>query len=943
MTAAERKAKIAEITGGNFFSTDGKGKRIRYCGEVKTFIEYEIPMDLIIYNVENGRIASLVKSYEREHSSLNPEKEEDAKLTPMMRQYKEIKDKYLDSILLFRMGDFYEAFFDDAKRLSQILNITLTKRANVPMAGVPHHAIHGYLSRLVKSGVKIAICEQMEDPKTAKGIVKRDVTQVITPGTISENRYLESKSNNYLASIIVSKSERKAAISLCDVSTGELFITEIENENLKELIDEIAEDIIRFSPKEIMTIDSVKESEIIKEIQKRFSKIFYSHTPDYTAEYNNAYKTLTNHFKTLSLKSFGIEDKPLLISLVGSTISYISELQKNSLEHITDIKIYDKKNSMTLDYATISSLEILETIRNDNEKMTLFDTIDRTKTSMGARYLKRIIVEPLINIEEINKRLDNVDFFYKDTKLTYKIIETLSEIGDIERLSSKLALGRINPKELVALKRFLIFSLDAITELATNGFEEANFEEATDIKLIVDLIERAILEDPKIVTNEGDIIKDDYDEQLKKYNEAKREGRNWISELEGNYRLDTGINSLKIRYNNVIGYYIEVTKPNISAVPKDFIKRQTLISAERFTTERLMEYEKIINEANEKSCALEFEIFTEVRNKVNSYINSILKTAKIISIIDVYTSLASLAKEDNYTKPIMTEDGIIEIKDGRHPVVEANLINESFIPNDTYLDNDKEHLLIITGPNMSGKSTYLRQTALIVLLSQIGSFVPASSARISIVDRIFARVGASDNIARGESTFLVEMNETAYILNRCTNKSLIIMDEIGRGTSTYDGLSIAWAIVEYLVNEENKKAKTLFATHYHELTMLEELDGVKNYKVSVEEYKDEIIFMKKVIEGSAESSYGIYAAKIAGAPNKVIKRASEILKKLENEASVQFDNIELNKSSEILPLYNNSNEEIKESEIEKEIKDLNINEITPIDAINLISKWKRDL
>lgn len=872
-----------------------------------------------------------------------PEKEEDTKLTPMMRQYKEIKDKYLDSILLFRMGDFYEAFFEDAKKLSQILNITLTKRANVPMAGVPHHAIHGYLSRLVKSGVKIAICEQMEDPKTAKGIVKRDVTQVITPGTISENRYLESKSNNYLASIIVSKSERKAAISLCDVSTGELFITEMENENLKELIDEITEDIIRFSPKEIMTIDSVKESEIIKEIQKRFSKIFYSHTPDYTAEYSYAYKTLTNHFKTLSLKSFGIEEKPLLISLLGSTIRYISELQKNSLEHITDIKIYDKKNSMTLDYATISSLEILETIRNDNKKMTLFDTIDRTKTSMGARYLKRIIVEPLTNIEEINKRLDNVDFFYKDAKLTYKIIESLSDIGDIERLSSKLALGRINPKELVALKRFLILSLEIITELALNDFEEANFKEATDIKLITDLIERAILEEPKIVTNEGDMIKDDYNEQLKKYNEAKREGRNWISELEGNYRLDTGINSLKIRYNNVIGYYIEVTKPNIPAVPKDFIKRQTLIGTERFTTEKLIEYEKIINEANEKSCVLEFEIFTEIKNKVNSYINSILKTAKIISIIDVYTSLASLAKEDNYTKPIMTEDGIIDIKDGRHPVVEANLINESFIPNDTYLDNNKEHLLIITGPNMSGKSTYLRQTALIVLLAQIGSFVPASSARISIVDRIFARVGASDNIARGESTFLVEMNETAYILNHCTNKSLIIMDEIGRGTSTYDGLSIAWAIVEYLVREENKKAKTLFATHYHELTMLEELDGVKNYKVSVEEYKDEIIFMKKVIEGSAESSYGIYAAKIAGAPNKVIKRASEILKKLENDAGVQFDNIELNKSSEILPLYNINEEIIKESEIEKEIKDLNINEITPIDAINLINKWKRDL
>lgn len=880
-----------------------------------------------------------------EDTFFKPEKEDNTKLTPMMKQYREIKDRYSDSILLFRMGDFYEAFFEDAKKISEILRVTLTKRANVPMAGVPYHSIDGYLSRLVKEGVKVAICEQLEDPKTAKGIVKRDVTQVITPGTISENKYLESKSNNYLASIMVSKSEKKAAISICDVSTGELYITEMENENLKELTDEVAEDIIRFSPKEIMTIESVKESEIIKEIQKRFSKIFYSSAADYTAEYSYAYKTLTNHFKTLSLKSFGIEEKPLLISLLGSTIHYISELQKNSLEHISDIKIYDKKNSMTLDYATISSLEILETIRNDNKKMTLFDTIDRTKTSMGARYLKRIIIEPLINMEEINKRLDNVEFFYKDTKLMYKIIDLLSDIGDIERLSSKLALGRINPKELVALKRFLNLSLEAITELAINGFEEANFEEINDIKLITDLIEQAILEEPKTVINEGDIIKDDYNERLKKYNEAKREGRNWISELEGNYKLDTGINSLKIRYNNVIGYYIEVTKPNVSAVPKDFIKRQTLIGSERFTTSKLMEYEKIINEANEKSCALEFEIFAEIKNKVNVYLTSILKTAKIISVIDVYTALASLAKEDNYTKPIMTDDGIIDIKEGRHPVVEANLVNESFIPNDAYLDNNKEHLLIITGPNMSGKSTYLRQTALIVLLAQIGSFVPAASAKISIVDRIFTRVGASDNIARGESTFLVEMNETAYILNHCTNKSLIIMDEIGRGTSTYDGLSIAWAIVEYLVNEENKKAKTLFATHYHELTMLEDLDGVKNYKVSVEEYKDEIIFMKKVVEGSAESSYGIYAAKIAGAPNKVIRRASEILKKLENEASVQFDNIELKKSSEILPLYNiynngNNEEIIKESEIEKEIKDLNINDITPIDAINLINKWK---
>ncbi|WP_295161316.1 DNA mismatch repair protein MutS [uncultured Brachyspira sp.] len=880
-------------------------------------------------------------------------KEETQKLTPMMRQYKEIKDKYNDSILLFRMGDFYEVFFDDAKIVSDILGLTLTKRANVPMAGVPYHAIDNYLSKLVKSGMKIAVCDQMEDPKFAKGIVRREVTQVITPGIISENKYLESKSNNYLASVIVSKSEKNAALSICDISTGELYAAEIntnldnQNKAVKEIIDGLTEEIIRFSPKEIMAIESVSESIIIKEIKNKFSNIFYSTSANYTAEYSYAYKTLTNHFKTVSLKSFGIEEKPLLISLLGSTIFYIQELSKTSLKHISDIKLYNKADSMTLDYATIASLEILETIRNDNNKMTLFDTIDRTKTSMGARYLKRIIVKPLLNIDDINKRLDNVEFFYKNQKLMYKIRDLLQDIGDIERLASKLALSRINPKELVSLKKFLVISLEVITELAMNNFEEVNFEEVNDIKIITDLIERAILEEPKIVINEGDIIKDDYDETLKKYNEARRKGRSWISELEYNYKSDTGINNLKIRYNNVIGYYIEVTKANASSVPVNFIKRQTLIGSERYTTDKLMEYETIINDANEKSYSLEYDIFIEVRNKANEYLNSILKTAKIISVIDVYSSLAFLAKEDNYIRPVITNDGIIDIKEGRHPVVEVNLKTESFIPNDTYLDNKNEHLLIITGPNMSGKSTYLRQTALIVLLAQIGSFVPASGAKISVVDRIFTRVGASDNIARGESTFLVEMNETAYILNHCTDKSLVIMDEIGRGTSTYDGLSIAWAIVEYLAHEENKRSKTLFATHYHELTMLEDLEGVKNYRVLVEEYKDEIIFMKKVTEGAAKSSYGIYAAKIAGAPNKVIKRASEILKKLETEAGVQAENIELNtqKSVGMLPFYDDKKikETIikeRESEIEKEIKELNISIITPIDAINLINKWK---
>lgn len=875
---------------------------------------------------------------------------EDTKLTPMIKQYVDIKEKYKDSILLFRMGDFYEVFFDDAKLVSGILGLTLTKRAGVPMAGVPYHAIDNYLSRLIKSGKKIAICDQVEDPKTAKGIVKREVTQVITPGTIAENKYLESKSNNYLLSIIISKSEHTAGVSVCDISTGELYATELHSENIKELLDLITEEIIRFSPKEIMTIETVKENYILKEIKNKFNGIYYSTTPNFTAEYSYAYKTLTSHFKTISLKGAGLEEKPLLTSLLGSMIYYINELSKTSLDHIANVNIYDKKRSMTLDYATIANLEILESIRHENDKMTLFNTIDRTKTSMGGRYLKRIIVEPLLEADEINKRLDNVDFFYKNKELMLKTRTILENIGDIERLASKLALARINAKELVSLKNFLLSALELITILATSGFEEANCKEADEIKIVIDLIERSILEDPKVVLNEGDLIKDSFNETIKKYNEARREGKAWITELENTYRYETGINNLKIRYNGVIGYYVEITKSYISLVPKTFIKRQTLVGSERYTTEKLIEYEKIINEASEKSYSLEYEIFLDVRNKTNNYLKAILKIANVISLIDLFSSFAYMSKEENYVRPLISEDGIIDIKEGRHPVVEKNLQNDSFIPNDIYLDKTEEHFLIITGPNMSGKSTYLRQTAIIVLLAQIGSFVPAKSAKISLVDRIFTRVGASDNIARGESTFLVEMNETAYILNHCTDKSLVIMDEIGRGTSTYDGLSIAWAIVEYLSSEEKKKAKTLFATHYHELTMLEDLTGVKNYSVLVEEYKDEIVFMKRVVKGAAKSSYGIYAAKIAGVPHTVIKRANEILKRLEADGSLQVENIELQikKSPDILPFYSddkkyNEGSQKKYSQIENEIIELDLNNITPMEAMNLVSKWKKSL
>ncbi len=862
------------------------------------------------------------------------------KLTPMMKQYRDIKSRYEDSILLFRMGDFYEVFFDDAVLLSNIIGLTLTKRAGIPMAGVPHHSLDTYLSKLIKLKKKVAICEQVEDPKTAKGIVKREVTQVITPGTIVENKYLDSKTNNYFLSFVISKNELSVAVAVCDISTGDFSLTNIESDSKENLIVQLLEEINRFSPKEIMTTDIISEHDILKKIKKIYSNIYYSTVANFTAEYTFAYDTLKKHFNTISLKGIGLEDNLLAVSLSGSMIYYISELSKASLEHINAIQLYNRKDTMNLDISTRENLEILSSIRNDDSSITLFDTIDRTITSMGSRYLKRIIVEPLVNVNEINDRLNNVEYFYIDYNLNKDIREILSQIGDIERLSSKLSLKRINAKELVLLKKCLLNSIKCITILATNGFELANIDEVEDIRNVLDLIEQSILDEPKTMLNEGDIIKETYNETLKKYNEARREGRNWISDLESKYKYDTGLNNLKIRYNNVIGYYIESTRSNASSIPKNFIKRQTLINNERYTTEALMEYEITINEANEKGYTLEFEIFCNVRDKVSEYINPILKIANIIAKIDVYSALGFLATEKDYIKPEVNDNDIIDIKEGRHPVVEQNLENSVFIPNDIYLNKTSEHLLIITGPNMSGKSTYLRQTALIVLLAQIGSFVPASHAIIGVVDRIFTRVGASDNIARGESTFLVEMNETAYILNNATNKSLIIMDEIGRGTSTYDGLSIAWSIIEHLSKDELNKAKTLFATHYHELTMLESIEGIKNYSVSVEEHKDNIIFMKRVVEGAAKSSYGIYAAQIAGIPKSITQRAKEILKQLEEYGSVEVNNIEYNMQDNKPKSIQNIETDANLKLIEDDIKNLDINSITPVEALNLISKWK---
>ena len=882
----------------------------------------------------------------------------EVKITPMIKQYQEIKSNYQDAILLFRMGDFYEVFFDDAKEFSQVLSLTLTARAGVPMAGVPYHSINTYLPRLLKTGKKIAICEQVEDPKTAKGIVKREVTQVFTPGVIPETNYLDSTSNNYIMACFFDN-KNSIAIALCDVSTGE-FIAEEDNVNNEEhAIRIIKDDIVRFNPKEILTTESITETSFYQKLKALFPNIYYSKALDYTSENSYAYSTLKEHFNTSSLKGFGIEEKNHAIKVSSILINYLKDMQKTVLTHIQNIQPYNRGDYMIIDETTQNNLELLKSINKDNEEYTLLSVIDKTKTSMGKRLLKRIIVSPLIKVNHINERLENVDYFYKKEELTEDTRDSLQKINDIQRIISKLSLKRINPKEMITLKISLINTLEIITTLAILEFEPTNIDYIDDIRIVIDIIEKSILDEPNISINEGDIIKDSYNETLTRYNEARREGHSWIRELEYNLREDTGINNLKIKYNNVIGYYIEITKSNIKDVPSSFIKRQTLLNNERYTTEKLLEYEKSINEANELGFNLEAKIFIEIRDKVSKYINKIMDIANIIAWVDIYSSFAYLAISKNYIKPIVTESDIIEIKNARHPVVENYLQGNSFIPNDIYLDNNEDNLLIITGPNMSGKSTYLRQTSLIVLLAQIGCFIPAQSGHIGVVDRIFTRVGASDNISRGESTFLVEMNESANILNNATNKSLVIMDEIGRGTSTYDGMSIAWAIIEYIVTNKTKRAKTLFATHYHELTHLDNISGVKNYSVLVQEHKNDVVFMKKVVKGPALSSYGIYAARLAGIPKEITKRATEILKQLEHDGNIQVNIIEETSGiqkddNNTLPLFDNNFDNFDDSDdnkenninkevlsiIEKELKDIDINNIKPIEAMTILDKWK---
>lgn len=799
-------------------------------------------------------------------------------LTPMMRQYFEIKENYQDCIVFFRLGDFYEMFFQDAETAARELELVLTGRdcgleSRAPMCGIPFHASNNYIGRLVAKGYKVAICEQVQDPKDAKGIVKRDVVKVITPGTYMDAAFIEENKNNYIMSIFIDENNKNFSLSVTDISTGEFLTTESSYEkNL--ILDEIS----KFNPREIILVDSMDE-EFIKEIKLLVPALVNKKPSSYYVE--NRDEILISQFRD-NVKSL----TNLTKSSSGALVKYILETQKISLSNINTVNIYSIKDFMTIDLSSRRNLELTESLREKSKRGSLLWVLDKTETSMGSRTLRRWIEEPLINKVKIQERLDGVEELYDDIPLNENLREALKDIYDIERILGKISNQNVNAKDLLALKvsigkipNIKNILLDCNSKLLKDYCN--NLDELRDI---YDLLDRAIIEDPALTIKEGDIIKDGYNEVVDELRLAKKNGKDWISTLENKERDVTGIKSLKVGYNKVFGYYIEISKANYSSIPEGrYIRKQTLSNAERFITQELKEMEEKILGANEKLTSIEYNLFLEVREEVEKEINRLKDTARSISELDCISTLSYIALENNFIKPTLNNEGFIEIKNGRHPVVEKVIPKGEFIPNDTFINKDDDQLLIITGPNMAGKSTYMRQVAIITLMCQIGSFVPADSCNISIVDKIFTRIGASDDLAGGKSTFMVEMWEVSNILNNATSNSLVLLDEVGRGTSTYDGLSIAWSVIEYICRNSDLKCKTLFATHYHELTKLEgEIKGVKNYSVEVKEIENTIIFLRKIVRGGADESYGIEVAKLAGIPQEVISRAKEILSELES-------------------------------------------------------------
>jgi DNA mismatch repair protein MutS len=858
--------------------------------------------------------------------------------TPLMRQYRKVKERYPDMLLLFRMGDFFETFEDDAVTTSKVLGITLTKRSNgaaaeVPLAGFPHHALDNYLPKLVKAGYRVAVCEQLEDPKFAKGIVKRDVVEVVTPGANFSDKLLSHKSNNFLAAIYIR--DDKCGLSFCDVSTGEFATSEI---HIKQLIGQI--DII--NPMEILISKREKEKVFTAlniKIDDSFGseklKYVFTKVDEWVFNLDYARELLTNQFGTQSLKGFGIDDMNEGIIAAGCVMNYLNETQKNKLLHIKKIYHYDYTDYIILDPATKRNLEITASITEGGREGTLISILDRTQTSMGGRLLKKWISRPLKRKENILKRLEAVQEFFENKTLRKNLVEDLKSIADLERLLSKVATGKAVPRDIVQLKisQKKISGVKQTLEKFESSSLKSLKDNLVDIPDLVKEIDRVINDNYLAGTDSYGIINKGCDKELDEIKDIHINGKTWIENFQSKERKRTGISSLKVDFNKVFGYYIEITKANFDKAPADYVRKQTLVNCERYITEELKVYEDKIFNAEEKINIIENRIFSELREFILKFTEQIQKNAILIATIDSLISFAEISEAYNYIKPEINESDIIEIIKGRHPVIERLLpAGEKYIANDALLDTNDNQIIILTGPNMSGKSSYLRQTGLIVLLAQIGCFVPAESAKIGIVDKIFTRVGASDNIAKGESTFLVEMHEAANILNNATTKSLILLDEIGRGTSTYDGISIAWAITEFLHENPNIRAKTLFATHYHELNALATMyDRIKNYRVEVREYNDNVIFLRTITEGTADHSYGIHVAQMAGLPESVTERAKEILHSFEAKESRRKKHDEFQ-----ISLF-----EINEDDkIRKELGKVDLDNITPLEAMNILKKLK---
>ncbi len=869
-----------------------------------------------------------------------------AEYSPMMQRYLETKEEYKDCILFYRLGDFYEMFFDDAILVARELEITLTGKdcgqaERAPMAGVPHHAAEMYIAKLVNKGYKVAICEQLEDPKNTKGIVKRGVIRVVTPGTVVESNMLEERKNNYIMSIF--KTGIYFGISVCDISTGEFYSAEIkDNHNFPMLLDEIA----RYTPSELVVNSMMADcTEEIEKIKERFENIYI--TTFHDKFFVNEVENLELRFSIVNNKGQKIEnfqEKTLAISSIHALVEYIEQTQKTTLDHINKIVVYQLSRYMALDINARRNLEITEKLRDKSKKGTLLWVLDKTSTSMGGRALRRWLNDPLVDVLEINRRLDAVKELKNDVMLRGDVVDNLKKVYDIERLAGKMAYGNANARDMVTLKNSLL-KLPEVKKSLTNCKTDLlkdlaeNLDELQDI---YQLIDGAIIDDPPMTIKDGGIIKLGYDEEIDTLKTAQTEGKNWLVQLELEEREKTGIKNLKIGFNKVFGYFIEVTKSYLSQVPDRFVRKQTLTNAERYITEELKNLENQILGAEERVVSLEYDAFVKIRDEIARNVKRLQKTSEVISSLDVLTSFAEVAEDMNYCMPEVNSSGTIDIKNGRHPVIEKILGAGTFVENDTYLDKQDNRLSIITGPNMAGKSTYMRQVALITLMAQVGSFVPAEVAKIGVVDKIFTRVGASDDLSMGQSTFMVEMMEVATILKEATNNSLVILDEIGRGTSTYDGLSIAWAVAEFISNKEKCGAKTLFATHYHELTELEDkLEGIKNYSIAVKEKGEDIIFLRKIVRGGTDESYGIHVAPLAGVPKMVTQKADEILRSLERKNILTGQKQEKEDKKQVegqFDLYN-----YKLAEIAHEVDKVNLNELTPIDALNTLVRIKEKM